>query len=380
MRAFPRLANGPTRIPSEAGKARRVRVGVVSAQVHRHAGWRNRRGWFYALDEQEFELFLYALPGTFDDVSAFSYGAFEHIRDGVHSLASWMQQIRRDNLDILVYPEIGMSPLSHLLAAARLAPVQCMSFGHPETSGLPTMDYMLTSDLMEPANAQQYYREQIVRLPGTGFHRYPLDYVVEDQGRADFGLRETDTLFFYGHNIRKMMPEDDDYLAHIAALDATVRIVMVCDDPVDSAMIRERLAPAFRGCGVDVDDKLHIFGHLPTPSFVALIRSCDVYLDCPAWNGNNVAVDAFGQGLPPVAVEGAMMRQRHVYGLLARMGLRDLVAASKAEALTMGERLVRDPGYRRACADRVRAGYPNIFRETDCASAVAEFFRSLTPT
>ena len=58
-----------------------------------------------------------------------------------------------------------MDELSLQLAAQRLAPVQCNSLGHPETSGLPTIDYFLSSDLMEPLDAARHYTERLVRLP-----------------------------------------------------------------------------------------------------------------------------------------------------------------------------------------------------------------------
>src|SRR3954469_6306528 len=45
---------------------------------------------------------------------------------------------------VLIYPDINMDPAAAALAALRLAPVQCMSWGHPETSGYPTIDYFLS--------------------------------------------------------------------------------------------------------------------------------------------------------------------------------------------------------------------------------------------
>ncbi len=41
------------------------------------------------------------------------------------------------SLDILFYPDLGMTPLTYFLAFARLAPVQCVSWGHPVTTGIP---------------------------------------------------------------------------------------------------------------------------------------------------------------------------------------------------------------------------------------------------
>ena len=45
----------------------------------------------------------------------------------------------------IVYPELGMDVTSFALAALRLAPVQAATWGHPETTGLPTIDYFLSA-------------------------------------------------------------------------------------------------------------------------------------------------------------------------------------------------------------------------------------------
>ena len=61
------------------------------------------------------------------------------------------------------------------LAAQRLAPVQCSSWGHPETSGFPTIDYFLSSELMEPRNGKDHYSEELVLLPNLSVYLEPAE-------------------------------------------------------------------------------------------------------------------------------------------------------------------------------------------------------------
>ena len=77
-------------------------------------------------------------------------------------------------LDALLYPEIGMDPVCAKLAALRLAPVQAVGLGHPMTTGLPTMDAFLSSALMEPEDGEDWYTEQLVRLPNLGILYEPV--------------------------------------------------------------------------------------------------------------------------------------------------------------------------------------------------------------
>lgn len=57
-----------------------------------------------------------------------------------------------------------MEQKSYALAMARLAPVQFVSFGHPNTTGIPNRDYFISNDLYEPEDAQAYYTENLVLL------------------------------------------------------------------------------------------------------------------------------------------------------------------------------------------------------------------------
>ena len=94
-----------------------------------------------------------------------------------------------------MYPEIGMNAPTMQMAALRLAPVQCTAWGHPVTTGLPTIDYFLSSELMEAENAQDHYSEKLIRLPNIGVS-YPKPYIPSlSKTRADYQLPEDAILY-----------------------------------------------------------------------------------------------------------------------------------------------------------------------------------------
>jgi len=354
-----------------------IRLGVISAAFHRHAGWRNRRGWFYHLNPDIYQTYVYDIGAHFDDVKAYSYGAFDYIRAGQKSLGEWVRLIRGDTLDIVVYPELGMDGATYALAATRLAPVQCVSFGHPETTGLPTIDYMLSSDFMEPEEGHKHYTEQLVRLPGTGFYRYPLDYKMETANRQDFELYDDDIVFFYGHNTIKILPYDDEIFVEIARRCSRARFLFIRDPRSGfHQALRSRLERAFSAAGLKMDVHCRFFPKMPTRDFAGVIGMSDIYLDCPSWNGNNVTVDAFRQSLPPVTLAGPLMRQRHTYGLMKRMGLESFCCHEKEEMIAYAVHLANNPEARQHLGGLVRDNYHRIFYETDCLAAVDDFFRS----
>src|SRR5450755_3965716 len=117
---------------------------------------------------------------------------------------------------VLIYPEIGMDKVSAQLAAQRLAAVQCASWGHPVTSGFPTIDYFISSDLMEPADAADHYCERLVRLPNLSIHYEPSDIAPDGIDRMQLGLRAGAVGFWCGQSLPKYMPQFDEVFARIA--------------------------------------------------------------------------------------------------------------------------------------------------------------------
>jgi len=142
--------------PHVAGEsARPIKIGIVSGCFRRHSNWRVPiKGWIGQLNRERHSVIGYHTGSERDAETEFASASCAKFVEGRTSLDEWREVILSDAPDVLIYPEIGMDKISTQLAAQRLAGVQCCSWGHPVTSGLATIDYFLSSDLMEPADAQ----------------------------------------------------------------------------------------------------------------------------------------------------------------------------------------------------------------------------------
>ena len=72
-----------------------------------------------------------------------------------------IEQLLSAELDVLVYPELGMDEWMMTLAFQRMAPIQCMFWGHPVTTGLDSIDYFISSGT--PNTARGIYHRSIER-------------------------------------------------------------------------------------------------------------------------------------------------------------------------------------------------------------------------
>src|SRR5260221_3032262 len=154
--------------PARAARHSPIRVGIVSAHFFDHSVWHAFvRGWVERLDRRRFELHLFHLSAKRDKETARAAAAAAAFHEGKGQFEQWARFIHASRMDVLIYPEIGMDATTARLAAMRLAPVQATSWGHPETSGLPTMDYYLSAEAFEPPGARAHYTERLELLPGT---------------------------------------------------------------------------------------------------------------------------------------------------------------------------------------------------------------------
>jgi protein O-GlcNAc transferase len=310
----------------------RIRIAIVSGQVRRHPVWDIiLRGLLAHLDTREFEVFLYHTGTLVDEETTWARTRVAHFIQGPQSLKYWLTEIAQAQPDVIFYPEVGMAPNAGSLAAMRLAPLQIVGWGHPVTTGLPTIDWFLSADLLEPPNAQQHYREKLIRLPGTGVYtEFPA--VAKEPWPAP--ERHKDVVrFALCQQPLKFDPEDDILLARIAraAGNAEFWLATPANMPWTAVKLRDRLSTAFRAEGLDPDQHLRSTPWLPRNQFLSFLDDMDIYLDCPAFSGYTTAWQALHCGLPIITLEGPYLRQRLAAGLLKQVGATDGITQTRGE-------------------------------------------------
>jgi predicted O-linked N-acetylglucosamine transferase (SPINDLY family) len=354
------MATGaPVPAPSTAPKAgvpARIRVGIASAQIREHSVWNAiTRGWVRQLDPARFEVHLFQLERASDAETASARRLAASFVDAPTSLASWTKAIVDARLDVLIYPEIGMHPMTTRLAAQRLAPVQAAAWGHPSTTGLPTLDLFLSADALEPAGAEAHYTERLVRLPNLGVHVEPMSPVAIAPDLAALGLPEAEPLLLCPGMPFKYTPQGDAALVAVArGLQArgSGRLVFFRSrHPLMSSQVEQRLRRVFKAAGVDHDRTVAWIPTLERGRFFGLMQRAALMLDTIGFSGFNTAVQALECGLPVIAFEGAFMRGRLASGPLRHLGLDDWVAASAEAFAEKAVRLAGDDALRA----RVRA-------------------------
>ena len=365
--------------PSPPRSGKKLRVGIVSGYFCWHTVWKLfLSGWLGQLDRSRFEVFGYHTGNLRDATTAAAAGRCDRFLSGPMPVEGWREAILADPPDILVYPEIGMDGATAALAAQRLAPVQCVAWGHPETTGFPTLDYFLTSAAMEPPNGQDHYTEQLVRLPNLSIYYEPPAVAAAPIGRAELGLRTDAVVFWSPQSLYKYLPRHDCVFAEIADRVGNCQLVFIrfpYGDHVTN-IFRDRLDRAFAARGLAAGDYCVFLPPLDQQRFAAAAGQCDIVLDSIGWSGGTTTLESLAHDLPIVAMAGPLMRGRHTSAMLELMDLPQTIAASPDEYVAVADRLARDVEWRTGIRRQIATRKHRLYRDRSCISALEAFFES----
>ena len=335
----------------------RVRVGVVSQYFREHSVWDAlTRGWFEQLDPQRIELLAFNLGSAEDAETGYARSRTARFVQGVGGLQPWVEAIAGAAPDVLIYPEIGMDPMTVKLASLRLAPLQAASWGHPETTGLPTIDCYLSAQAFEPDGAQAHYSEKLVVLPNLGCSVKSSPSPTRSADLSRLGLDARVPLLVCPGTPFKYAPEHDAVLCAIARELGPCRFVFFTHwAHALSEKLHARLAAAFARAGLDPVRHLTFLPWLSRAEFHALMRRAELCLDTIGFSGFNTALQALECSLPIVTREGRFLRGRLASGILRRIGLHELVASDERAYVATAVELVREPSLRQALRQRIES-------------------------
>jgi protein O-GlcNAc transferase len=265
--------------------------------------------------------------------------------------------------------------VSAQLAAQRLAAVQCCSWGHPLTSGFPTIDYFISSDLMEPADAADHYCEQLVRLPSLSIYYEPAEVPGTGIDRAQLGLRASAVVYWCCQSLPKYLPQFDAVFARIAVEvpDCQFTFIEFGGGRAVTEMFRARLERAFEAVGLNAGDHCVFLPRLAPDRFVAAIGQCDVVLDSIGWSGCNSILESLVHNLPIVTFAGEMMRGRHTAAILDMIDIGETTARTIDEYVSIAGLLGRTSAKRAELSAEIANKKHRAYRDRTCIAALEAF-------
>ena len=374
-KVFPDLLWTAPHCRSSAGQnIGRIRLGVVSKNFGEHAVAWMIFGLLEKLPRDQFYVTAITPSGEGENVSERIKNAVDDVVNVSLSISAARQKIAEERFDILLYADIGMEPFSYFLAFARLAPLQCATWGHPDTTGLKTIDYYISNDIAEPENGQESYTEPIVRLAGVQSWYPRLTRSDPMPSRSELNLPSDGTLYLCPQNLIKIHPEMDIYLANILEQDSKgFLVIFTASNPNWTRLLLARWKPVFR----QNFGRVIVLPKVPLQTFVDTIAVSDVVLDTWPFGAGNTNYQTFAMGVPVVTLPGRWIRGRGTLAHYKHMGISDCIADSPDAFVEIAIRLGTDSKYRKEVADLIRTRSAAVLEDEVCAAAFAKFFLDL---
>ncbi len=355
------------------GGRSRVSVGFASVFFRNHTIGHLMRGIIAHLDKERFEIVLFVFPQDEDDMSRQFRQAADRVVELPLDLFPARKLIEHETLDVLFYPDIGMHAITYFLAFSRLAPVQCVTWGHPDTTGIPNVDFFLSCADLESERSDEHYTERLLRLPNLNFYydRPPVPEPLKQ--RKDFGLDPDSNLYLCPQSLFKIHPEFDQIMADILRRDPDGRIVFIAGhSPLYTEVLQQRLRGAI---GSDAG-RVQFVPPMSQIDYINLAAISDVALDPLHFSGGRSTAEILATGTPIVTLPDEFMRSRVTMGCYKRIGVTELVATDKKNYADIAVDLAVDKKKQSEVRVSLLDSAARLYDNRDTVTQLEEFFQS----
>ena len=298
-------------------KNEKIKIGFISEFFSNHTIGKLFKGLIFNLDKNKFDTIVF--HSKKDDHSPIFQ---EFVRAEIESkikniilpksFQKKIENIKKENLDIVFFPDIGMSTEFYYLSFIRFAKIQITSWGHPVTTSNSTIDYFLTSKLLETSDAEKRFSEKLLLskyLP-MYFYKPKISNVLADTELAQ------QNKYFCSQNLIKLHPHFDQILAKIIKKDKNANILLIKDN---DEIMSQNLIKRFQKNSSLNSDKIKFLEKMNVEKYINLCGSSSVLLDTIYFGAGNSFHESMFYGTPTVTMPTENLKSRIVLGAYKQM-------------------------------------------------------------
>lgn len=375
---FPQLMPEQVNTASARKTGAPIRVGFFVTEHHENIFCKLMLGYLNLLPTDEFEIHVISAPKSQAYIrERLESGRIEalHFVELPKSLETTLQTIRQQALDVLFYDEVGTSFLNYILPFFRLAPVQCTSNGFPDTSGIPEMDYFLSSHWIETEANQNEYREKQILLEALPFYFYKPALPEFTKTRPDFNLPEQGTFYLCPQSLFKIHPDFDDLAGGILQQDPNGFLALLASpEPEWNQRLHQRIQQKYP----EVASRIHFIPRQNYNDYLNLLGLADVILDTPHYSGSITTHEALALGTPIVTLTAPLFRGRVTIGCYEAMGMNDCITQSAADYIALAVKLGNEPVFRNQIRQKILATQSVLFENPHAIQGLSRFLKEAT--
>ncbi len=332
-----------------------LRIGYIGSTFKIHSvGWLNR--WLiHHHDRESFQIFVYGININRDD--KFNNQWFRDKVDVTYYFDGTppevVAQIKSDEIDILIDVDSLTYDTTCYIMGCKPAPVQISWLGWDST-GIPAVDYFIADPYVLPDVAQEYYQEQIWRLPQTYLAVDGFEVGIPTLRRADLDIPNDAVIYLSSQSGYKRHP--DCIKAQMEIIKAVPNSYFLIKGKSDPETIQNFFGKLAAEVGISLDRLRFLDRDVDEYTHRANLAIADIVLDTFPYNGATTTLETLWMGIPMVTQVGQQFAARNSYTFMLNAGIEEGIAWSQAEYIEWGIKLGLDRDLRAKIAGKLRSG------------------------
>ena len=307
----------------------KIKIGFVSEYFSSHTISKLFKGVIFMLNEDIFDIKVFYL-GHKKPIDQ-EFLDKEITKKNLTTIAlpknfkSKTEVILKENLDIIFYPDIGMSAEMYYLSFLRLAPKQITCWGHPETTGNPNIDYFLSSKLLETKdfNPQKNYSEKLLLSDYLPMYFYkPKIHKIDDEEITK------NNIYSCPQSLFKIHPDFDDIIIKILKNDLKGKIFLIHDN---DKVLSKKIYLRIKKKDSQHLDRLIFLDRMNLENYIHHCGRSTILLDPFYFGAGNSFHESMFYGTQTVSMPTHFLKSRIVLGAYKQMKITDPPIANSVE-------------------------------------------------
>ncbi len=336
---------------------KKIKIGFISEFFNNHTIEKLFKGLIFNLDNNLFDINIFYLDNGKGIDNEFLE---KEIMGKVNNFklpklfSEKINLVSNQNLDIIFYPDIGMSSELYYLTFLRLAKHQMTSWGHPETTGSPNIDYFISSKLLEInyQEAKEHYTEKLILCDYLPMYlsKPNLKKISDDEIKSNNIYSCPQTLF-------KLHPDFDEVIFKILEKDKKANIFFIKDK---NEILYKKIFVRFKEKKLSGFDRINFINQMGQLDYIHHCGRASVLLDPLYFGSGNSFHDSMIYGTPTVTMPTKYLRTKIVEGAYKQMkivnppvvnNINDYVSVAVEIANTNSNKLLELKKYYSECAE-----------------------------
>lgn len=318
--------------------AEKIRVGIISGDLHTHPVAYFIEALLEHFDPAKIELVGYPTSSTYDDLTARIRPRFADWTTlvGLGNEAA-AKAIHADGIHVLLDLS-GHTTANRLpVLAWKPAPIQVSWLGFCATTGMTQMDYVF-ADHDAPASLDAQFVETLWRLPDARvcFGKPQMAPPVTDLPALANGY----VTFSCYQNLAKVSDGVLVCWQRILAQLPASKIRVQCRE-LGLPEVREQFTARLIAHGID-PARVALQKSVPREQYLAAFSDADIALDTFPYPGTTTTCEALWMGVPTVTLAGNSLLGREGVGVMKAVGLPDYIAVNEDEYVAKAVKIASD--------------------------------------